>query len=310
MEIVRINQNEYFQSFSEPYHIFNSVPFSELNKEKVEDLFYLIFRDPKIRLGIILGKRENILFSPFSAPFGGFTFNKHDISIYQIDTALELLVRYATENDYHIKISLPPSVYHTDFISKQISSFFRSNFSLLYCDVNYSFDLQAIGEYSSNLWRNARKNLNNSFTHNFNFQKAESEKDIAHAYSVIQANREGKGYPLRMSFEAVKETIKIVKADFFNLYLEEESIAAAQIFHVSTDIVQVIYWGDKPGFENMRPMNFLSFKVWEYYKNKGLKHIDIGPSSENGTPNYGLCEFKESIGCSVTNKMTFFYENK
>ena len=33
--------------------------------------------------------------------------------------------------------------------------------------------------------------------------------------------------------------------------------------------------------------------------------LDIGPSTENGIPNYGLCEFKESIGCSVTMKYSF-----
>jgi lipid II:glycine glycyltransferase (peptidoglycan interpeptide bridge formation enzyme) len=69
--------------------------------------------------------------------------------------------------------------------------------------------------------------------------------------------------------------------------------------------VQVIYWGDIPEFSKYKTMNFLSFNIFEHYKKSGLKIVDIGPSTENSIPNYGLCEFKESIGCSIAAKVTF-----
>ena len=34
----------------------------------------------------------------------------------------------------------------------------------------------------------------------------------------------------------------------------------------------------------------------------------IGPSTESSIPNYGLCEFKESIGCEINQKFTFSKE--
>jgi len=46
-------------------------------------------------------------------------------------------------------------------------------------------------------------------------------------------------------------------------------------------------------------MNFLSFNVFNYYKDLGIEIIDIGHSTEDSIPNNGLCEFKESIGCSI-----------
>ena len=52
-------------------------------------------------------------------------------------------------------------------------------------------------------------------------------------------------------------------------------------------------------------MNFLAFKIFEYYNHKRKKIIDLGPSSEDSVPNYGLSEFKESIGGSMDNKFTF-----
>jgi lipid II:glycine glycyltransferase (peptidoglycan interpeptide bridge formation enzyme) len=138
-------------------------------------------------------------------------------------------------------------------------------------------------------------------------QKLDSKKeeDVKRAYTVIKANRESKGYPLRMTLEDVLKTIKIIKADFFVLSYNNVDVAAAQIFHVANNIVQIIYWGDIPGYTEIRPMNYLSYKVFEYYYNNKIDIVDIGPSTENGIPNYGLCEFKENIGCYVTNKFTF-----
>ena len=122
---------------------------------------------------------------------------------------------------------------------------------------------------------------------------------------MIRINRESKGYPLRMSLQNVLNTIEVIKADFFILTHNAKDVAAAQVFHVAADVVQVIYWGDVPGYTELRAMNYLAYKVFEYYAASKIKLIDIGPSSENGIPNYGLCEFKENIGCSVSLKYTF-----
>lgn len=128
------------------------------------------------------------------------------------------------------------------------------------------------------------------------------------AYDVIAQNRSERGFPLRMTWEQVLETIQLVKADFFLVKKEQTSIAAAVVFHVADGIVQVIYWGDLPQYAECKTMNFLSYRLFEHYKNQGVKMIDIGPSTEDSIPNYGLCEFKESIGCEVRIK-TEFYKN-
>ena len=57
-------------------------------------------------------------------------------------------------------------------------------------------------------------------------------------------------------------------------------------------------------YSNLRPMNFLSYSIFKFYKDLGIRYIDVGPSTENSIPNYGLCEFKESIGCQIFPKYT------
>ena len=67
----------------------------------------------------------------------------------------------------------------------------------------------------------------------------------------------------------------------------------------------MIYWGDLPEYASNRTMNFLSFKVFEYYYLKGYGMIDVGTAMLDKKPNHGLCDFKESIGCDIQPKSTF-----
>lgn len=119
------------------------------------------------------------------------------------------------------------------------------------------------------------------------------------AYTIITSNRKYKGYPLRMTLAQLKETFQMVTHDCFWGFFNHCCIASAIIYHVTSNIVQVIYWGDLPGYTELKPMNFLASQLICYYSQRDFQYIDIGPSSEKGVPNYGLCNFKKSIGCNV-----------
>lgn len=306
LKIQRITAKEYAQFFPNPPHVFNSVAFNELNKDKCIELHYLVFKDSKLRFGIILGEKEDCLRSPFSAPFGGLSSNKNE-RIEYYEQVVSLLGEYAKHLGKDVFVSLPPSLYFPTDNAKQISAFFRTGADLRYMDLNYQFEVKRFKNYESFIDSKSKNKLHNALKSNFQFVQLDSmnKEDVARAYSVIKRNREERGFPLRMSLEAVLHTIEIIPADFFVCTLDNIDMAAAQVFHVSEDTCQVIYWGDIPEYAKLRVMNFFTYKVFEYYYNKGIKNLDIGPSTEEGIPNYGLCEFKENIGCTVSSKYTF-----
>jgi hypothetical protein len=309
MEITEASPREYNQAFFSTYHIFNSVEFNVLNESKSEQLLFLIFKDTKIRLGLIAGVKAKSLYSPFSAPFGGFSYLKEDVTIAQMDASVDALQHYATGRVQSIHYTLPPLFYNELFNNKLLNVLYRKGFKISAIDLNYAFNLEKLtDDYETNIWYNARKNLRISLKSGFDFVKCESEESKREAYEVIKENRNRKGYPLKMTYEQVEKTTKVITADFFLLKKGDDKVAAAQIFHVTKKIVQVIYWGDIPDFVNYKPMNFLAWSVFKYYKNLGFKYVDIGPSTENGIPNYGLCEFKEGIGCDITPKISFTKE--
>lgn len=304
MEIHRISANEYCELFPKPIHAYNGVSFCELNAWKCEDIHYLAFFDKGARLGIILGQKDGHLCNPFSSPFGGFDIKeKENIDCYE--SAISLLMEYAGEKC--TRITLPPSFYAESHISMTFSALMRAGAQLLYSDLNFQYDLKKISEYESYLERSARKNFHNSLKNQFEFKKMNSSvsAEVERAYKVIKCNRDSKGYPLRMTLQNVLATIKIIPADFFILSFEKQDVAAAQVFRVSDKVGQVVYWGDIPKYAEKRVMNYFTYKVMEYYFLQGFSILDIGPSSENGIPNSGLCRFKYNLGCDISLKHTF-----
>ena len=308
MEIEEVTDEEFSKIISRPYHTFGSGPFANINKGKVDKVCYLLFKDGKYRLGLTAGIRENIFHTPFSSPFGGFIFLNDDIKIKFIDDAINKLTEWCMKRNFNsINFTIPPKIYHHSFLSKQANSLFRNGFIIEKIDLNYSFDLKYFNKnYIQDIWHNARKNLKIAFTYEFTFKKCNSIEENRIAYEVIKKNRELRGFPLRMSWNEIVATTSIIPYDFFLIYNSNNiPIASAIVFHVSAEIVQVIYWGDLPEFNGLKTMNYLSYKIFEYYKSMDIRIVDIGPSTENSVPNYGLCEFKESIGCQIDEKFSF-----
>ena len=308
MEIVEATYQDFQRIITNPYHVFGSASFNILNENKCDGVFYLLFKDSKYRLGIIGGLRNHTFCSPFSAPFGGFVFLQQDVRISHIDEALTALQIWAKNKQINaIKITLPPTIYHESFLAKQTNSLYRSGFSIVNIDLNYAYHLQNFDAYYlASIWHNARKNLKIALTNQFTLHLCQSLIQKENAYNIIQQNRAARGFPLRMTWQQVQASATIIPADYFLVQNENAvQVAAAIVFHVAKGIVQVIYWGDLPEFAALKTMNFLSFKIFEYYHQLQIQIIDIGPSTEDSIPNYGLCEFKESIGCNLSSKYTF-----
>jgi hypothetical protein len=308
MEIIEVSSKEYAMVIIHTLFIYAGIEFNNLNSYKCDSIQYLLFKDTHFRMGIIGGIKENIFQSPFSASFGGFSFQREDIRLEYIDNALDSLIEWVKiKNLSGINLTLPPFFYSESQISKLTNCLFRKSFRIAKIDLNYHFNLQKLDEtYINHIWKEARNNLRKAFLNKltFNYCSSSEEKEIA--YEIIRQNKEINGYTLFLDLNQIIETAKIVNCDFFLVRdINFHPIASAIVYHVSIEIVQVIYWGDLCEYRNLRAMNFLSYKIFEYYKIIGKKIVDLGPSTNCSIPNYGLSVFKESIGCEMTTKFSF-----
>lgn len=311
MEIHEVTGQEYRAIISHPYHAFNTAEFNLLNKCKCDDVSFVLFKDTKYHMGLVCGVKDGVLSSPFSAPYGGFSYLRRDLGIAHIDRAVEALLEFSHKKRIaRITLTLPPTIYDTSFISKMVNCLFRHGFTITSVEVNHVLDLGAAGSQNgAGLSRHARRLLRIASTHGMMVRCCDMFDDKRLAYAIIERHKRQHGYPLKMTWEQVKETMGVIEADFFVMTDScSREIASAIVFQTQRrNIAQVVYWGDIREHAPMGTMDCLALEIYKHYKREGFRYIDLGPSSEGSVPNYGLCRFKESIGCVAHPKITMVY---
>ncbi len=303
----KVTPQEFQQIVTTSDVIYNTPTFCELNKKKVDYIDYLVIKkDESPRFAVIFGVKDSQALCPFSAPFGTLLPLKKSPSIENYDDALSAIDTYASDMGFKkIFFRIPPIFYRVNALTALVNSLFRHGYEMCDIDVNYAFNLHDAHEnYDSIMHYNAKKNLRIALKANLELQICDKEEDIISAYNIIARNRAYKGYPLRMTQDQVLETLSIVVHDVFIVQHEGQGVASAIVYHVNDKIAQVIYWGDIPGVTHLKSINYLAYQLIQYYSEKGFQYLDIGPSTEDSIPNYGLCDFKESIGCERSLKFS------
>jgi len=308
MEIIEVSYEEYGRIIEHPPFVFNSAEFNNLNSKKCDSVHYLLFKDVHYRLGIIGGIKNGQFLSPFSAPYGGFSFMSKDLRLTYIDEAIDLLINWVKKHNFSgIYITLSSRTNDESYVPKFINSLFRKSFNIDKIDLNYSFNLDKFDDqYLKLIDAAARKALKKSFINQLEFKYCESFNEKRIAFDLIKKHKSEHNYPLHLAFDGIIETSNIVVCDFFLVKdINSLPIASAIVYHVTKENVQLIYWGDLLEKRYLRVMNFLSYKIFEYYKVQGKKFVDVGPASQDSIPDFGLCVFKESIGCEIASKFSF-----
>jgi len=277
MEIIEVTPKEYDTVFKKT-PCFNKADYNTLYADKCDEVFYLFFRDKKIRLGLIAGRQEKTMVSPFSAPFGGFSTLESKIQIPYIEEATDLLENFCRQkNICCVSITLPPLFYDESFLTKVTHALYQKQWHLDQLDLNFFFNLDKMSNEgdSSIMTYSARKNLKVALRNPFTFSHGQTDNYIETAFEIIRINRETKGYPLRMTRQQMLETSKVVPVDSFLVHLEGRLAASAIVYQATEQIPQVIYWGDLEEFTGLRTMNFLTYKLFCHYYEKGFKILDV-----------------------------------
>lgn len=306
MTIENVSADTYSRIFANPLVAFNSPAFCALNSGKTAGVAHLVFRDAsgKARLGLVAGSDpEGNLRAPFSAPFAAFdSAGRQRIDFYvEAAAALDESMRH---RGCTARIVLPPPFYGSepdpDAAAKQLPALLQApGARLLHTDFNYHFALADFGRLQGVMTPAARRNLNTARRRGFTFACG---VPIADAHEVIAENHAGLGYPVHMTAADVEATSRIIGIETFVVESGDTIAAAAIIYITAPKVAQLIYWGDRPAFRHMRPMNLLAVKIFEHYAGRGFEIFDLGPASSDGIPALGLCDFKSSLGCRLTVK--------
>lgn len=308
MNIQQVSPEQYSRIFPTPSHIYNSVAFNELNLHKCDEMVCLTVSDERglVRFGLIAGMRDGILRSPFSAPYGGMESACRQRATAWAEAAAALK-NYLGDN--RLKTTLPPLAYDTDgIITRQAQALMSAGATVLWSDYNYHLPLVRFRkDYLKSLDCKVRNTYKTSLNRGFEFvaRPLADAPTLATAREIVFSNHSALGYPVHLSAADLADTARVIPIDVFFVTLSGSVIASAIVYHNTPDTLQLIYWGDLLDYRDLHPMNFLAYKLFEYYAAiPEMRLFDMGPSSSEGIPAGGLCNFKEGLGCDLSLKLT------
>lgn len=309
MKATRLLPEEYGRIFPSPLLVYDSVSFSELNRSKCDDLHYIVLSDErsKMRLGVILGEKDGMLRTPFSAPFGCIEETRPQHISYYTE-AVNAIRNYAGAVGCSVRMTLPPYIYGMrSQINKQYLAALNAGAKLLYTDYTYAMPLAPGIDVEARLSPQSRRKYRASVRSGLEccVYDGSDAGALAEAYRVVLVNHESRGYPVHMSLDNLKATIgRLVKGSIYIVTLGGRSIASAINYHHDNGIVQGVYWGNLPEAADVRPMNHIAVRMSEDFARDGYRWFDLGPSSIGGVPDDGLCLFKEGLGFELLSKPT------
>ena len=191
----RVSPEQYKDIVPDRRIFFNEPDFTELNKNKADELFYLILmRENSARFGLIAGRTRKELRMPFSAPYS-YPVSVIDESKQEtIDAALQVFEAYCRNQGIEsIRFVFPPLFYDEHLLSGWISAFFRNGFVVSNLDLNYSLNLKKLDvdeeTYGKMITQNGRKGLRKARRSGLQIHKCESLEDYKEAFNHFRDKR-------------------------------------------------------------------------------------------------------------------------
>lgn len=300
-EITKEDFRRLFETAPTPYL---REDFLELVEHKTEKVIRLV-NSNDTSVGIIFGVTGGVLRSPFSAPFGGFHYT-HEHMFYHIFTDfLEGLKEYMVQSGYKgVSITLPPDIYQKNINAKCVRAFLELGYTMQSPDLTNWVDLDDFdGSWIKN---SVAQNCRKAMKYHLSCTLGSDHQSMEGAYAVIRNNRAELGRNIYMELDDILEVQKIFPIDFFVVQQTDgETLGAAICYRGHPKIIQVIFMGDNLEKRKLGIMDYLYMNMYDFYKSKGYKYLDMGLSSLNGEPNTGLLRFKEIHNCDTSLRYTF-----
>lgn len=306
--LVEVSKEEYRRHFPTDASPFISEAFVSLTERK-QDKVIRLMKDDESSMGLILGIKNGVARSPFSAPFGGFHYS-HEHMFYNLvyEFLADLKEYVVRENIKELIITLPPDLYQFNMNAKLVNAFIHLGFTMAIPDINNWVNLKEFnGEWTKSV---VAQNCRKAIKHGLKWSLATELSEMKDVYAVIHRNRQEQGRKIYMNLDDILEVKNIFPVDFFSIREKNGNCIGAAIFYRGHEtIVQGVFMGDDLEKRNLGTTNYMYMNMYEFYKGLGVEYIDLGTSSLMGEPNPGLIRFKELHNCETSLRYTFILKS-
>jgi len=273
------------------------------SKEKFND-HSLIFQKKQKVIGVlpaalIVEDGENILASHPGTSVGSCAV-PIELSFSDALGIVEKLSSYGVENNFcKIRITQPPLIYSRRISQYMDFAFRKAGYHYLRREVSSILFLE----------HSVKENLVKfKSTHRTAIRKAEKSgviikqtDEYENFYKILEKN-----LSIRHNVSPTHSLLELLylkelfpdRIILFGAYLKNEMIAGVINFVINGRIVLAFYVSHKKQYQELRPINLLFYKIFEWAIQQQFKAFDFGIFTVNEIPNMGLARFKENFGSS------------
>jgi lipid II:glycine glycyltransferase (peptidoglycan interpeptide bridge formation enzyme) len=252
-----------------------------------------------------INEKSHIISHP-GATLGSFVVPE-DLSISDALILVQTLKKYCNQNNIDIiQITTPPNLYQYRLSNYMEYSYLRNGFSyqkrevtsILHLENNIDKNLEKFRpSHKRAIKKGERKGLICIESYDFENFYSMLEKNLKTRHGVVPTHTLNE---LKKLHNIFPEKIKL-----FCSFYKEIMIAGVLNFIVNEQVVLAFYITHDESYSEIRPLNLLFYKMFEWAIHSEFKIYDFGIFTVNGDPNMGLGRFKENFGSSGIFRDTF-----
>lgn len=203
----------------------------------------------------------------------------------------------------NLEVLPAPQAHNATLFAQQVYLLRLFGFEIVQCDLNQSLDIdsRSLSERMSygNLKRLRKCNREGLVARQL------PQSDLSQVYETLAINRASKGISMSMTLAQLQLMVETLPKNviLFGCSDGDHLAAAALCLRVSPAVLYVFYWGDRPDYASQSPVVAVADAIYHYGREQGYKILDVGTSTIDRMPNFGLLEFKRGLGFSESLKV-------
>ena len=267
--------------------------------------YHIIKEKKKIAVaGIHFHVSDGIASSPYRSPFGSIDASP-DVEPSALFQFLQFIESDLLERGVkNIVIKNPPTLYNPEL--QTLLQVFLSNlgYQITTAEPGAILIVDKSGEQLSANWE--KRKIKQAHDKDLELRH-EEKRELKLIYDFIRNRRVQKGYPSSMTFDDLQRTVNNFPDRFLlsSVYQQGLMVAASICVRCNPHVLYHFYSDHNTSDKSTNPTVFLIRSLYQYCLENGIRLFDLGTSSLDGFPNFGLLNFKMRLGASPTTKFTF-----
>ena len=289
-----------FESF-----LFNEEQHRCLQSPKEWQSYHLVQEeDKKAAAAIHFHLQNHTASSPFKAPFGSVEFSEKLAikDLYEFLKQTEQSLSSKGIRKIHIKN--PPASYRPSSSVLEVL-LLNLKYRILQAEISTAIVVDGT-EYDQKIEAWEVRKLKQVKKEKLRFQEIPIS-EIEAVYGFVLACRHERQQSLSMALEELMKVVAVYpgRIILFGVYHDQALAAASISIRVNNRIVYNFYSAHPRKFDFLSPVVRLMQGIYEWSQEHGIELIDLGTSSLEGQPNFGLLDFKLRLCGRPSSKLTF-----